>query len=374
MWNESLKCFVIEITAVWTPISYVVSYDKNIPTTSNNYDVNASGVVTGVVSDTTYFYDAESSLNSATYTLVGWTQTGWNTKEDGSGTSFAIGQEGTFNLTSKDGEVVTLYAVWQQNTYNVVLVDSVGDNGTFEASVKFDTVVNIQEDILKTTFNELVFDNTNGYYQEFVCWQYNFNGENGLTFVHTDDLVIALLENNGFVFTQNATGSDTITLNAIWQEVSYDFYLNLNGGVYSATSQNLNAVYDDTTGNYKLGFKAKYSDISSGLDLADHNVNLNKINHSSGYELAGWSLDAENTHLDFAKADNITISGLTEEDLNPDTKTFEIFANWMQYKVIINGNGGRVIEDKSSEIIENSFAISPDLKTVYTYTFILLFF
>ena len=58
-------------------------------------------------------YDQPQSLYSCTFMREGHAFLGWNTEPDGTGTSFADGQE-VLNLTSEAGATVTLYAQWQE--------------------------------------------------------------------------------------------------------------------------------------------------------------------------------------------------------------------------------------------------------------------
>lgn len=58
--------------------------------------------------------DAKTTLYTNRYTKEGYTFTGWNTKADGSGTSYE--DKSTIDpLTSENDATVTLYAMWKQN-------------------------------------------------------------------------------------------------------------------------------------------------------------------------------------------------------------------------------------------------------------------
>ena len=100
--------------AQWTANTYTVAYNKN----------GGSGVMTSG----THTYDATKSLTANAFTRTGYTFTGWNTKADGSGTSYA-NQANVLNMTSINDDTVTLYAQWTANTYTV-LYNSNGGSGT----------------------------------------------------------------------------------------------------------------------------------------------------------------------------------------------------------------------------------------------------
>ena len=85
--------------AVWKANTYTVSY-------------NANGG-SGAPASQTKTYGAPLTLSATKPTRAGHTFLGWNTKADGSGTSYAAGGSYTANAAA------TLYAQWQINTYTV---------------------------------------------------------------------------------------------------------------------------------------------------------------------------------------------------------------------------------------------------------------
>ncbi len=86
------------MTANWTPITYTVAY-------------NANGG-TGRTANSTHTYDVAKALTTNGFTRDGYTFTGWNTKEDGTGTSYTDKQS-VINLASTNGATVQLYAKWE---------------------------------------------------------------------------------------------------------------------------------------------------------------------------------------------------------------------------------------------------------------------
>ena len=100
-----------KLYAVWEECTYTVKYDSNKPST-------ASASITGTTADSTHTYDSSKALTSNGYSLTGWTFAGWNTKSDGSGTSYANGAS-VKNLTSTCDDSVTLFAQWTANQFTV---------------------------------------------------------------------------------------------------------------------------------------------------------------------------------------------------------------------------------------------------------------
>ncbi len=93
------------ITASWTANTYTVVYDGN-------------GNTGGSTASSSHTYGTAKALTANGYTKTGYTFSGWNTKSDGTGTSYA-NQASVSNLTSTSGGTVTLYAQWTANTYTI---------------------------------------------------------------------------------------------------------------------------------------------------------------------------------------------------------------------------------------------------------------
>ena len=95
------------IYAKWNAHKYTVKFDPN------------GGA--GTMDDQDRTYDDKAPLNTNTFTFEGKTFNGWNTAADGSGTSYADGEVN--NLSSKDGDTVTLYAQWTIDTFTITWKD-----------------------------------------------------------------------------------------------------------------------------------------------------------------------------------------------------------------------------------------------------------
>lgn len=94
--------------AQWTPVTYTVSY-------------NANGG-SGAPGNQTKTYGVNLTLSSTKPTRTGYTFSGWNTNNSGTGTNYASG--GTYSANA----AVTLYAKWTEITYSVTY-DANGGSG-----------------------------------------------------------------------------------------------------------------------------------------------------------------------------------------------------------------------------------------------------
>ncbi len=100
--------------------------------TANTYTVafNANGG-TGTISNQNFTYGTAKNLTANTFTRTGYTFAGWNTKADGTGTSYTDKQS-VSNLTSTNGATVTLYAQWTPVQYAINYKDQ--GNANFSGS------------------------------------------------------------------------------------------------------------------------------------------------------------------------------------------------------------------------------------------------
>ena len=91
------------------------------------YDANGGS---GTLEDNTgYALNAEATAKANTFTKPSSNFLGWNTKADGSGTTYAAGSKIT--VTGN----ITLYAMWETRSYEVTVADT--ENGTASVSASF---------------------------------------------------------------------------------------------------------------------------------------------------------------------------------------------------------------------------------------------
>lgn len=90
----------LTLYAKWKANSYMIVFKGNKNTTGNmDYQ--------------TIKYGKSKKLSKNSFARTGYTFKEWNTKADGSGTSYK-NQEEVKNLSSKDGDTITLYAQWKK--------------------------------------------------------------------------------------------------------------------------------------------------------------------------------------------------------------------------------------------------------------------
>ena len=179
---------------------------------------------TGTIQNQIVYSGTEFILSANVFTREGYTFNGWNTKADGSGTSYSDLQ--TISGITSD---LNLYAQWKANTYKVVFNanNGVGNMGnqsfTYGISKKL---------------------NTNSFTRE----GYTFNGWNTKA-----DGSGTKYENGQNVSNLTAVNNGTVTLYAQWKIIEYTITYNLAGGILSNPKITYNV--EDTT--FTLGKPTK---------------------------------------------------------------------------------------------------------------------
>ncbi len=97
----------VTLKACWVENIYRVRFQKN-----------AVSGVSGDMGEQTFTCGKSAALTACAYTRTGYTFAGWNTKEDGSGTSYAD-RATVRDLSTEAGGSVDLYAQWKPEPYTV---------------------------------------------------------------------------------------------------------------------------------------------------------------------------------------------------------------------------------------------------------------
>lgn len=105
------------VTATFVGNTYYVAFDGN-------------GNDGGRMNKQKYTYGTAAALTNNAFTRTGYTFAGWNTKSNGTGTSYT-NKQSVNNLTTTADATVTLYAQWTPNTYYVAF----NGNGSTDGSM-----------------------------------------------------------------------------------------------------------------------------------------------------------------------------------------------------------------------------------------------
>ena len=229
----------VTATAKWTANTYYVSYNSN------------GG--TGSMSTSTHTYGTASTLTKNTFSRAGYAFGGWNTRADGSGTSYND-QHSISTLTSTNGETIQLYAIWSSNAYTIVF----DMNGGSTTSANFGPMTCT----IGTTYTLPTGTITKSGYT-FKGWS-------------TSSSATSATYAAGASIKDIGSAGQTVTLYAVWTSKSIKIKYNANnGGTTSSTTT--------------------YTASSTSNKFATLNSSWTK----SGYNAVGWSTSSTATSPDY---------------------------------------------------------------------------
>ena len=193
--------------AHWEPIIYAVAFNGN-GATSGSTARQGNRV-----------YGEAFTLSPNGFVRYGSKFLGWNTKADGSGSSYTNCAE-VINLTTTPNDVVILYAQWSAAVYHVHFEPNGGDGSMDDQTIQWD---------VDTALASNAFDRV-GY--AFVSWRDDANNTN-----HLDGATARNL------FADGTTGE----LVATWAPVDYTVSFKRGAAVAKGEMDELPCVYDSPT-------------------------------------------------------------------------------------------------------------------------------
>ena len=349
-------------TAQWSPITYTIAFSGG---------EGGQGAMDSIPAT----YDQEVTLPKNTFTRPGYYFNGWSTSSGASSGSYAD-EKPVKNLTTKQGETVTLYAAWYGLPVNVTLHPNYdgAENGTRTCIVgsnynyilkegggtKFDAI----EDPVRTGY---IFD---GWFDaaeggNAVGPSYKFtaeDAENGFhLYAHWTKGITVHFDGNGY---QNTLKDKTVTPDKVFSSLpslsSYycpankaldGWYIkNADGSFGEAVTKDTVFSGDEVTliakwrdYQYIIKYNVKYSDKNTTTGtMADQpapfgqNVQLTPCGFSrEGYTFAGWSESSYGSTVKYA--DGATINRPFEEgdgwdEGSEDGETYNLYAVWTESK------------------------------------------
>ena len=256
---------IVTLKAIWKKAdSYTLNYDANngqgtIPST--NYEINTSVTL-----------NDGTSLSRTGYTLLGW-----DTNAQATQPTYQLGQEVANGLSQIDGTTVTLYAIWQANTYTVTFHGGEGATGSMNPqTLTFDKA----QQLTANAFNK------EGY--TFKGWS---ETENGTDVAYRNEQSVTNLADQ-----QDAN----IDLYAVFEANKYQITFNGNKGTGSTDPHNVPAAVEKTYGTA---------------------TNAIQEPTRGGYTFKGWATTAEGPVA-------IQPGVVIDQDFGDGTASQELFAIW----------------------------------------------
>ena len=287
----------IDLYAKWSPNSYTISFVANHKSSN------------GSMSDMPMTYDVAKNLTRNAFTVPGYTFTGWNSKQDGSGTMYADAAE-VKNLTATAGGNVKLYAQWKADSQSITY-DKNADKATGETK----STTGATDDTVEISGNG--FTRT-GY--TFTGWNKSADGS-GTAYNPSDDVVLP---------------AGGITLYAQWKANTYKIRFDENHEGATGKMGDLPMTYDVSKKLTKNAFSA------------------------SGYTFTGWNTKANGSGTAYADAADAVNLSATQDAV------VTLYAQWradpqeIRYHANIEGATGETdatagVTDGTVEVSENGY-------------------
>ncbi len=274
---------------------------------------------TGSTASSTHTYGVAKKLTANAFTKAGYSFTGWNTKANGSGTTY-VDKQSVLNLSSIDCYTITLYAQWKANTYTVFYNANGGKNPP-ASQTKTHNVALILSSGQPTR---------NGY--SFLGWAANADAtvaqyQPGDTITINSDMIlyavwIDVTNPVGTISSSNnETSSQTVTLTMLDNDGIAGYYWGTNSvysnNSYTSTSSTSVTKTVSSAGTYYLTVKDTSGNISDTKSITFYKT----------------TLDANGGSVSSASV--LTASG-NSFSLPLPTRTEYSFSNW---NTSSNGNG-----------------------------------
>ena len=298
------------------------------------------------------------TLNENKFTKEGYTFVGWS--QDKEGIADFQDKEELENLSSKSGDIITLYAIWEVNSYQITFLDY--DESIIQQSeLDYDTEIVIPEDPIRKGYTFTGWDKELSTVKEelVITALYDINSYdisyllNGGTLdeappnynVESEDIIIPSPEKIGYTFVGWTTSDNS--------EPIKDYKISTG----SVDNIELEANYD--ANSYNLIFNSKDNNdslIKREVKFDSEYGELPEV-EKDGYTFNGW----KNSNNEYVASDTLYN---VPEDIN-------LYAEWnlITYDINYNLNGGTLDEAPPSYTTESEDIIIPS-PTKQGYNFI----
>ena len=246
----------ITVKAKWEAIKYKIAYDINADT----YVTNDDPIEMSEHQFDSVAGDTATRLNANTFTRDHYTFIGWAKEESRGEKVFDDKAEITENLADEEGEIVTLYAVWQPVEYDITYVNA--ENGTCPS---IDTVETTYTVIENSNVKKYTADMLSIELKDITCKGYeltNIQCTGGTVSTVNGKYVITIPAGDSFPTEIEITGQ--------WEPVTYTVEINNDGG---------------WQGNFSLDLLNKEYNILTGYDRLP--TDYLKRNY---YQFLGWNV------------------------------------------------------------------------------------
>ncbi len=225
----------------------------------------------GNMSNQIFTAGVSQNLQANIFTRADYTFIGWNTRADGSGTSYADKQ----SLTLSKEDSLTLYAQWEQIVTNVVIIfNSNGGSGSMSNQV---FTAGVSQKLSANTFAR------SGY--NFIGWNTRADGS-GTSYADKQSLTL--------------TEAVPLTLYAQWEQIV----------------TNVEVIFDSNGGSGSMSNQIFTAGVSQKLSVNTFT--------RSGYTFVGWNTRADGSGINYADKQSLTLT---------EAVPLTLYAQWQKTEV-----------------------------------------
>ena len=328
--NQSVKNItsadnsVFKLYAVWAPNTYTVKFIGN----GTN--------VSGTMNNQSFTYDEEQNLLKNQYKKPKYLFCGWNTKADGSGLKvnevnkdnlLYADEEKVLNLTTKNNEIVNLYAQWKSATYTITYDPNGGEvekeTPMPDSKMDFDETKACADN---NTLRPITYTVNMVQKQYFTKVGYRFIGWNTVK-AKADERIVEYGDGARVCNLTDPRKSETIILYAVWTPIEY--YIDFDKNLPSNPNEDIDPTLEkNLTGTMKKQFMT-YDKLQK--------LNKNQYDFpNKQYTFEGWSTKADGIGRFFADEAQAAFN------LTPNHgTTVKLYAQWIYngYRIKFNPNG-----------------------------------
>lgn len=353
---------------------------------------------------TTGVYDNVSFTNG--FTKTGYVFNEWNTKSDGKGTSYKLGE--SYSNIGKSGNIVYLYAQWTPITYTIKFNANGGTGSANDIVATYDMEYELpnetdgfrKEGKILGGWNTKADGSGENYYLSkkvknlateqgatavlYAKWKDIFEIESGVLKKYNGQEAIVTIPSNVSRIASDAFAynlyiktviiKDNVTTidDSAFAGITTLTIVGKPGTVAETLAKNNKFKFVDiaTVLNYSVYFNLNGGsgavDSMTGLISLAGNITLPKTNsEKTGYSLAGWCRDMYGNGTVYAPGKSIPCPAAY------DNETVTFYAIWKanKYKVSLNVNGGSKLSTTSKTVAYESTYGSLPTPTRKGYTF-----
>lgn len=286
----------VVLYANWQPNEYTIIYN---PDGGN-----------GTVAASKMFYDTPGNLRTNTFTKTGYylpKGAEWNTKADGTGTSYASGAS-VKNLTEINGGEVILYANWKPCVYEITTVQQNGSGGTSSFFEKYATGF-YSNSGCTSALSKITPSTRMGYY--FKGYRFTLLGDSDL-----------IVDENGVIQVLNDYFANNAEIYARWEAKQYAVTFDKQGGSYGT---------DEVVATYDQVFPTADAPVKNGYSFMGYYTKAN----GQGSCIYNESMISDTI---YKYTDDVTLYAYWVDNILPEVSLNVSIAEWTNQTVTLTAD------------------------------------